>query len=204
VRKGFTLLEVMVALAILAAGMMAVSDVVGGAMRNHARATALDVATLLARARMAQVEDRYAEEGFKDFDEAEEGTFEAEGHPEVAWKLAIVKPKVELGGANACDALLGKEALASVLGGATGAASASPSAAAAPGGGSGPASGAAPILAMVMETFVKQQCTAFGETLKRSLREARLTVSWPAGAAKPESFTVATDLVVLQPRKGQP
>ena len=37
-RRGFTLLEVMVALAILAASLVAISEVAGGALRNHVRA----------------------------------------------------------------------------------------------------------------------------------------------------------------------
>jgi general secretion pathway protein I len=189
-RKGFTLLEVMVALAILAAGLVGISDLMGGAMRSHARAKQLEIATLLARARMAEVEDHYEEEGFRDFDEADEGTFEEEGHPEVAWTLEVVKPTVDLGGEAACEALIGGGELTDLLGGA------------AASSGDGPAAGASPLLA-AMEGFVKQQCTMLGETLKRSLREARLTVTWRDGGTE-ESFRVVTHLVVLQPRKGQP
>lgn len=188
--RGFTLLEVMVALAILAGGMLAVSDVVGGAMRNHARAIQLDVATLLARGKLAEVEDHYEEEGFKDFDETTDGKFDEEGHPEIAWKLEVVKPEVDLGTAANCDALLGKDGMSKLLG-----QQSQPS-------GGGPTAGPSPIAAM-MEPLVRQQCTSFGETLKSKLREVRLTVSWPGGA-KGESFTVVTHLVVLQPRKGQP
>ena len=49
---GFTLLEVMVALAVLAMSLTAVSDVVGGALQNHLRARQLEVATMLARAKL--------------------------------------------------------------------------------------------------------------------------------------------------------
>ena len=189
-RKGFTLLEVMVALAILAAGLVGISDLVGGAMRSHARAKQLEIATLLARGKMAEIEDHYEEEGFRDFDEADEGTFDEEGHPEVAWALEVAKPTVDLGGEAACEALLGGGKLSDLLGGAAASSE------------GGPAPGPSPLLA-AMEGFVKQQCAAFGETLKQSLREARLTVSWKDGKAE-ESFRVVTHLVVLQPRKGQP
>lgn len=196
--RGFTLLEVMVALAILAVGLMGVSDLVGGAMRNHARAKQLDVATLLARGKMADLEDHYDEEGFRDFDETDEGKFEEEGHPEISWKVLVKKPDVELGGENACAALLGDTGLSALL----------PSTASSGGKSSGgsPASGSktsqSPV-ALQLETLVKAQCATFGETLKKSLRELRLTVSWKNGRTD-ESFEVVTHLVVLQPRKGQP
>jgi general secretion pathway protein I len=189
-KRGFTLLEVMVALAILAMGLVGVSDLVGGAMRSHARAKQLEIATLLARGKMAEIEDHYEEEGFRDFDESDDGTFEEEGHPEVAWALEVVKPTLDLGGEAACGAMLGGGALGDLLGGAAASAE------------GGPAPAASPLLA-AMEGFVKQQCTVFGETLKKSLREARLEVSWRDGGAE-ESFRVVTHLVVIVPRKGQP
>ncbi|HSN90913.1 MAG TPA: type II secretion system protein [Anaeromyxobacteraceae bacterium] len=189
-RRGFTLLEVMVALAILAAGLVGISELVGGAMRNHARAKQLEVATLLARGKMAEIEDHYEEEGFRDFDEADDGTFDDEGHPEVSWALEVKKPTVDLGGTAACRAFLGGGEIADLLG------------AAAPSAQGEPAAGPSP-LAAAMEGYVKQQCALFGETLKKSLREARLTVSWRDGKAQ-ESFRVVTLLAVIQPRKGQP
>jgi general secretion pathway protein I len=192
-RRGFTLLEVMVALAILAMGLMAVSDVFGGAMRNHARAKALDVATLLARGKLAETLDHYEEEGFKDSDEGDDGTFDDEGHPEIAWKVEVKKPTVDLSGEGACEAMLGKAGLATLLG------EKPPDAG---GSGGGPTAGASPIAA-AMQGFVKTQCGTFGETLKKSVREVRLTVSWPDGK-RTESFSVVTHMVVLAARKGQP
>ena len=192
--RGFTLLEVMVALAILSLGLLGISDLVGGAMRNHALAKQLDVATLLARGKLADLEDHYEEEGFRDFDETDEGTFDEEGHPEVAWKVLVRKPDVELGGENACAALLGDTGLAALL----------PSAGTSPdasGGGAGTTTQSP--FALQIEAMVRTQCAAFGETIKKSLRELRLTVSWKDGRAD-EAFEVVTHLVVLQPRKGQP
>jgi general secretion pathway protein I len=187
--RGFTLLEVVVALAILAMGLMAVSDVVGGALRNHVRAHAVDVATLLARGKLAELEDHYEEEGFKIMDESEEGSFEEQGHPEVRWKLEVAAPDIDPGGDAMCGKLLGEGGLSALL----------PKSQAASSGGPTTVN---PLQASI-EAMVKQQCAAFAETVKKSLRELRLTVSWPEGK-RTEAFTVATHLAVLQPRKGQP
>ena len=95
--RGFSLLEVMVALAILAAGLLAVTQITSGALENHARAVRLEVATVLARGKLAELQDTFDKQGFKDFDEEEEGTFERDGHPEVRWKLEVHRPRAELG-----------------------------------------------------------------------------------------------------------
>ena len=42
------------------------------------RARQLEVATLLARGKMVELESEYERKGFRDFDEGEEGTFEEE------------------------------------------------------------------------------------------------------------------------------
>ncbi len=198
-RRGFTLLEVVVALAILAMGLMAVADVVGGALRNHVRAHQLDVATLLARGKLVELEDHYDEEGFKDFDEDEEGSFEDQGHPEIRWALLVKRP--DLGGSNdtACTRLLGENGLAALRPGA-----ALSGAAAAAGGGS-QASGPQSVnpLAGAIDALVKAQCSAFAETMKKGLRELKLTVSWTEGKHA-ESFEISTHLVVITPRKGLP
>ncbi len=182
---GFTLLEVMVALAILAGGMLAVSDVVGGAMRNHARAIQLDVATLLARGKLVEVEDHYEEEGFKDFDETTDGKFDEEGHPEIAWKLEVVKPEVELSAEKILAMLTGSEDLSALLPGAA--------------GGEDGVTTLDP-RAGVLAGLVQTQLTVFGETVKKGVREVRLTVRWPEGETE-RAFTVVTHLVVLQPKE---
>jgi general secretion pathway protein I len=174
---GFTLLEVMVALAILAASLVAISEVVGGALRNHVRARQLDMATLLARGKMVEVQADLELKGFKDFDESEDGNFEAEGHPEVRWKLEVRRPTVELGPEGVFRALSGKS-VDELL----------------------PPPDEAPQLAALrggMMAMFQPVLTRIGEQIKTTVREVRLTVSWEDGG-KVESFDVTTHLVVPQ------
>jgi len=185
--RGFTLLEVMIALAILAMGLAAVSDVASGALRNHLRAKQLDVVTLLARGKISQLEAHYDEEGFKLDDENDAGAFEDQGHPEVRWKVEVKRPPGDLTGTAVCDRILpgGVDAL---LGQQTKSQD------------GGPTTSGSPADAMI-GGFVKQQCAAMGETVKKGVRQLTLTVSWPEGT-KTESFSVVEHLVVLTPRKG--
>jgi general secretion pathway protein I len=175
--SGFTLLEVMVALAILAGSLVAISDVVSAALRNHVRARQLEMATLLARGKMAELEDHFDAKGFRDFDESDEGTFEDAGHPEVRWKMDVRIPTVELGPDAVLRALTGSdEALETLM---------------PPADKLGPAQGPAQA---AMQGTLQALLTRIGEQVKKSVREVRLTVSWEDGGSA-ESFTVVTHLV---------
>lgn len=61
---GFTLLEVTVAVAILGIAMTAILSSQAGAIRTGARARHMTTATLLARCKMAEIEEQMAVEGF--------------------------------------------------------------------------------------------------------------------------------------------
>lgn len=182
-RRGFTLLEVMVALAILSGALLAVSEIVGGSLRNQVRAGELEVATLLARGKMAELEDRFEEKGFRPDAESDEGTFEEEGHPEVRWRLEVAVPPQDLAPEGLVRALLGSDqGLAELL----------------------PSPTEAPQLAPVqgpMAALLQNALLQLAEQVKRGVREVRLTVSWPGGKGE-ESFTVRTTMVVLQPGGG--
>ncbi len=183
--SGFTLLEVMVALAILAGAFVATSDVVSGALRNHVRAQHLEVATLLARGKMAALEDRYEWKGFRVDDEEADGTFEDDGHPEVKWRLEVKVPPLQITPDSVLRALTGSDQGVKDL---------MPSADSAP--------QLAPYQALLTASL-QGVLTKLGDQLKRGVRQVRLTVSWPEGAST-ESFTVTTHLVVLAPAETQP
>jgi general secretion pathway protein I len=211
-RRGFTLLEVMVALAILAMSLVAAFDVVGGALRNHERTRHLELATLLARSKLADVEAKYEEDGFRDFDESDDGTFDEEGHPEVSWSVRTLKPTVELGAEGVVKALTGADgglegllglpagSLGGKAGDGKGASGPTTSAMAGLQGAGGLAGGLGATAAL---GAIQAQLTALGEEIKKGVREVRLTVSWKEGARE-EAFTVVTHLVVLVPGSQQP
>lgn len=86
---GFTLLEVMVALAILAMTLVVLLEIVTNNVRatNHSKMTT--TATFLARAKMIEVEDLMLDNGFSDSGESESGTFKDQGSPGFRWEYSI-------------------------------------------------------------------------------------------------------------------
>jgi general secretion pathway protein I len=191
-RGGFTLLEVMVALAVLAGSLMAVADLSGSAMRNYVYSRDLSVATLLARGKMAELTEKYDDSGFTDFDQSEDGNFSDQGQPGMRWKLEIRKPTAELTAERILGAFLGggedlgaQEMLGKLMGSPGGA-----------GGKGGPASGSpGGLLGGVMQG----QVNAFAEELKKCVRQVSLRVTWKDGKVE-QGFSLETYWVVLNPK----
>lgn len=96
---GFTLLEVMVALSLLAMGLVVLLDAQGGGMQMTRYAKNLTVATQLARARMAflmqQVEDQKVPFGLSK-SSCKEGDFDDEGKAFEGFKWKYCIKKVEI------------------------------------------------------------------------------------------------------------
>jgi general secretion pathway protein I len=88
---GFTLLEIMVALAILGLSLVTLSEITTTNVRNTHHAKMVTTATFLARAKMADLEDIVQYEGFVDTDQLDEGDFTEEERPEFRWKTFIEK-----------------------------------------------------------------------------------------------------------------
>ena len=86
---GFTLLEVMVALAILASTLVVLLQIITNNVRatNHAKMTT--AATLLARGKMIDIEDLILENGFSTDNELEHGTFRDQSYPDFRWESSI-------------------------------------------------------------------------------------------------------------------
>jgi prepilin-type N-terminal cleavage/methylation domain-containing protein len=89
--RGFTLLEVMAAVAILALTLVVLLSVITNNVRSTTHSQMITTATFLARGKMVSLEDTIIENGFQDLDEEEEGTFEEEGFPSFSWTSAIEK-----------------------------------------------------------------------------------------------------------------
>jgi general secretion pathway protein I len=87
--SGFTLLEIMVAVAILASTLVVLLSIVTNNVRstNHAKMTT--AATFLARTKMVELEDEILDNGFTDNDEVKAGTFRDLGYPQFRFDTLI-------------------------------------------------------------------------------------------------------------------
>jgi general secretion pathway protein I len=193
--RGFTLLETVVALAILAMALMAIFDINSGAIANHAYAKKLTVATLLARSKMTDLEQTLYDEGFSTDDKEESGDFSAEGWDNYKWRAKIIAPQTD---GVSPDQLIGAifnlpigeggdlGGLASMFGGSGGKDDKG-----GPQQGMNPMAGAAMGMAQPMFTQMVQQIT-------QTVREVHLTVYWRDGT-QVESLDVVTHVVSLGP-----
>jgi len=224
-RRGFTLLEVVVALAILGMALLAIFDLNAGAVNSHAYAKRLTVATMLARSKMTDLEQQLYDKGFDADDQERSGDFKSEGWETFTWKAQILAPRTSNvspdkliealfgipagpnGGVTGLAALFaggrdgGVSSLTSQLSGVPGYAQAA-------GGalppGATPASGLQAL--GPMGALAQTQMTQLLDQIQKGVREIHLTVSWKEGN-RTESIDLVTDLVSLRPgsdRNGTP
>lgn len=126
-QRGFTLLEVMVAVAILGLGLTAILSAQAGAFAASGHARNLSMSLGLARCKMTEVEEKLQKEGFQELDTVESGICcEGDETPGVRCNWKVEKPllpEAKLGDLN-LNASLGSglgsgdmSALGAVLGG---------------------------------------------------------------------------------------
>jgi general secretion pathway protein I len=172
-QRGFTLVEVMLALGILFAGLVMLISKTASNIRISQESQALGVATELARGKMYDIEEILLDEGFMELDGSEEGDFAEEGWPKYTWKAEIIK--IELPALNALDTLENREGQEE--GGEVGAG----------GGLMGPTSPLGGLLgmgggddasAMAGASFISSQFELFTQVLEASIRKVTLTVKW--------------------------
>ena len=214
--RAFTLLEVVIAMAILGVSLVAVLDINASAIYSHVYAKKLTVATLLARSKMTDLEQKLYEEALPADDDEDAGDFSAEGWPGFKWRAKIVVPKTNglapeqlfgalfnlpMGGGEGGDPLSG------LLGGLFGSGGKSggmdPSKAAGalglpPGATPQGAGGGLAGLLGPMAGMAQQQFTQMVDQLQKSVREVHLTVTWKEGKIT-ESFDLVTHVVSLGP-----
>lgn len=213
-RRAFTLLEVVVALAILAVSLMAVLDINSNAVYSHVYAKKLTVATLLARGKMIDLEQKLYDEGLNAEDDEDAGDFSDEGWPSYKWRAKIIVPKTNglspeqlfgalfnlpLGGTGA-DGAGGAAGLLGALFGAGGKGDPAAAAGLPPGTQPGGQGGAAGLLGALgpMAGVAQAQFTQMVDQLQKSVREVHLTVTWKEGKLT-ESFDLVTHVVSLGP-----
>ena len=87
--RGFTLVEVMIALALLGMTLVVVSKSTANNLLNAQNAHMTGVTTDLARGKMYDTEERLLKDGFSDSDQSANGDFSDEGWPEVKWDAKV-------------------------------------------------------------------------------------------------------------------
>lgn len=93
--RGFTLLEVMVAVSILGLSLTAILSAQAGAFSAAAHARNISVATGLARCKMTELEEHVMRDGFQELDESDNGPCcEGDETPNMRCSWRIEKPEL--------------------------------------------------------------------------------------------------------------
>jgi prepilin-type N-terminal cleavage/methylation domain-containing protein len=102
--RGFTLLEVMIALAILASALVVLLEISSQDVRAAYRAKLITIATGLSRSKMYDLEADLVKNGFADSPETENGDFTEEGQPKFKWEATFEKVELPASDALSSDA----------------------------------------------------------------------------------------------------
>jgi general secretion pathway protein I len=116
--RGFTLLEVMVAVAILGLGLVVILTAQTGLFSSAKRAATMSTAVGLARCKMSEVEEELLREGFQITDEQEEGPCceDEESELRCKWTIAtVLLPELSAGGGADAGAAPEEEPATSAL-----------------------------------------------------------------------------------------
>ncbi len=165
--SGFTLIEVMMALAILFGALVVVVRSTAMNITATQKAALMGIATDLARGKMYDIEEQLLHDGFQQLDKEIDGDFSDEDWSRFSWKAEIMK--IEMPAMQALQGLDGEEGagagadspIAGLLGMAGGG-----------GGGGGNAAGA---------SFLSSQFEIIANILEESIRKVVLTVEWTVG-----------------------
>jgi general secretion pathway protein I len=194
----------MIALLIVSVSIVAVAGINASSMSMHVYSKQLTVATLLARGKMADIEQALQADGLPTDDETEDGDFSEEGFPKIKWRAEILRPKTEdiqianrlqsvgldgssegpLGGFLDSQLLTNSEFFAGSS------------------AGSGITTDIGSLLSAgggLVSGMLTSQLQTMVDNLGNTVREVRLTVSWgeeKKGSAR-DSFSIATHVVSL-------
>jgi prepilin-type N-terminal cleavage/methylation domain-containing protein len=202
--RGFTLLEVMIGLALLGFGLVVLIKSTTGSIMGAKRAQMMGVVTDLSRGKMYDIEEKLLKEGFTDTDQSEDGkTFDEEGWPEIKYSYKV--EPVELPSFDQLQSMAqgqGSAAGSAARGSAargSGEGSDEPSGAfedSALGGvismlGGGLGGGSQDIDSKQGASFIQSYYQLVQETLKASIRKVTLTVKYDVLGEENELVTVA-------------
>ncbi len=104
--RGFSLLEVMIAMSILAGALTWITVGVARNIKSENHAKLITSATFLARHKMNDVEDDLYEKGFSDFEKELSGPFPERGFERFSWKVVV--DKIELPTSEQVQSIMGK------------------------------------------------------------------------------------------------
>ena len=177
---GFTLLEVMLALAILSITLVGLLGRATGNVRLTQEVAMRGAVAALARGQMYEIEDELLREGFQELDQTLEDDFGDQGWPEIRWQAVI--EKVELPGLNSLQALQGGAGEGT---GEEGAASGEQAGGGLIGqflsmGAGGGATGTGEDTS-ADASFISGQFEILRQVLEASIRKVTLTVTWEVG-----------------------
>ena len=96
-RRAFSLLEVMVAMAILSVGLVSLLQVQSRSAQLAIEAREMTVATMLARGKLYDCQTDLLKKGFSIGDYDESGNFDDEGYPTFFWECHAYKPEMPTG-----------------------------------------------------------------------------------------------------------
>jgi prepilin-type N-terminal cleavage/methylation domain-containing protein len=88
-QRAFTLLEVMLALALVGVGLTVLLRSVANDMFAAQEAQMIGVVTDLSRSKIYDLEERMLQDGFTDTDQSDAGNFENEGWPSILWAAKV-------------------------------------------------------------------------------------------------------------------
>lgn len=87
--QGFSLIESVIAVAILGVSLGALLQTQVSSINNAAVARDWTIATLLLRSKMIDIEQQLFDEGFEEGVQDESGDFSDEGYPKIKWEATI-------------------------------------------------------------------------------------------------------------------
>lgn len=197
-RRGFTLLEVMLGLALLGLGLTVLIKSAAGDIFNAQQAHMMGVVTDLARGKMYDIEEKLLHDGFSDTEQHEDDQrFSDEGWPDIHYSYKV--EVVELPGFEQLQAIIaGTGSGSGSAHGAAGSGAGSGSGDEATGGfensmlggmlsqfgglgggaGAGAGKGSADINSSIGGAFVQSQYMMFQQILKVTIRKVTLTVNY--------------------------